>query len=313
MAMNTDQLSPELFQPAEREQGAEEAVSRKRLSYWQDVRRRFVSNKGAMIGLLLIVIIGVMSLVGPLMNDFTYSDQNTDMMNISPFEKIEGDYWLGTDHLGRDLWTRIWYGAGISLLIAIIAASLDLVVGVTYGAISGYMGGKVDDWMQRLVEVLVGVPQLVVIILLLIWLEPGIFAIALALALTGWVNMSRIVRAQMLKLKSQEYVLAARTLGANTRRMLTKHMIPNVMGPVIITLMFTIPNAIFFEAFLGFIGLGLRPPQASLGVLLNDGYQMLQLYPYQCLLPATVLSLLMFSFNLLGDGLRDALDPKLRQ
>nr|WP_142506290.1 ABC transporter permease [Melghirimyces algeriensis] len=311
--MNTDQLSPELFQPAEREQGAEEAVSRKRLSYWQDVRRRFVSNKGAMIGLLLIVIIGVMSLVGPLMNDFTYSDQNTDMMNISPFEKIEGDYWLGTDHLGRDLWTRIWYGAGISLLIAIIAASLDLVVGVTYGAISGYMGGKVDDWMQRLVEVLVGVPQLVVIILLLIWLEPGIFAIALALALTGWVNMSRIVRAQMLKLKSQEYVLAARTLGANTRRMLTKHMIPNVMGPVIITLMFTIPNAIFFEAFLGFIGLGLRPPQASLGVLLNDGYQMLQLYPYQCLLPATVLSLLMFSFNLLGDGLRDALDPKLRQ
>lgn len=275
MAMNTDQLSPELFQPAEREQGAEEAVSRKRLSYWQDVRRRFVSNKGAMIGLLLIVIIGVMSLVGPLMNDFTYSDQNTDMMNISPFEKIEGDYWLGTDHLGRDLWTRIWYGAGISLLIAIIAASLDLVVGVTYGAISGYMGGKVDDWMQRLVEVLVGVPQLVVIILLLIWLEPGIFAIALALALTGWVNMSRIVRAQMLKLKSQEYVLAARTLGANTRRMLTKHMIPNVMGPVIITLMFTIPNAIFFEAFLGFIGLGLRPPQASLGVLLNDGYQML--------------------------------------
>ncbi|PTX59123.1 oligopeptide transport system permease protein [Melghirimyces profundicolus] len=312
MAANIKNLSPDLFEPAEFDHTKEE-ISRKRLSYWQDVRRRFFSNTGAVIGLVLILVIGMMAIIGPGMNDYNYRQQDYNVQNISPFDRIVGDHWFGTDNLGRDLWTRTWYGAGISLLIALIAAGIDLTIGVAYGSISGYFGGRVDDWMQRIVEVLVGIPNLIVIILLLIWLEPGIFPIALAIALTGWVNMSRIVRAQMLQLKSQEYVLAARTLGAGTRRMLMKHLLPNVMGPVIITLMFTIPQAIFFEAFLGFIGLGLRPPEASLGVLINDGYKMLQVFPYQTFFPAVILSLLMFSFNLLGDGLRDALDPKLRQ
>ncbi|MDA8353717.1 MAG: ABC transporter permease [Firmicutes bacterium] len=313
MAMNMKELSPDLFEPAEIDTEAGETVAKKRLSYWADVRRRFLRNRGAVIGLILIVVIGLMAVFGPGMNEFNFRQQDFTAQNISPFDKIEGTHWFGTDNLGRDLWTRTWYGAGISLLIALIAAAIDLTIGVIYGAISGYFGGKVDDWMQRIIEVLVGIPNLIVIILLLIWLEPGIFPIALAIALTGWVNMARIVRAQMLQMKSQEYVLAARTLGANTRRMLTKHMLPNVMGPVIITLMFTIPNAIFFEAFLGFIGLGLRPPEASLGVLINEGYGVLQIFPYQTFFPATVLSLLMLSFNLLGDGLRDALDPKMRK
>lgn len=302
-------LTPDLFEPADIQSSEQEKVYRKRLSYWQDAWRRFRSNWGAMIGLAIILIIGLMSIVGPHMNDHTINQQQYEYLNQTSF----GDYWFGTDGLGRDLWTRTWYGASISLLIAFIAAGIDLTVGLTYGSISGYFGGRVDTWMQRVVEVLYGIPNLIVIILLLLVLEPGIFAIALAISLTGWVPMSRIVRAQMLKLKSQEYVLAARTLGAGTRRMLFKHMLPNVVGPVIITIMFTIPTAIFFEAFLGFIGLGLNPPAASLGVLINDGFKMLQLYPYQTFIPAAVLSLLMFSFNLLGDGLRDALDPKLRQ
>ncbi|PTM57719.1 ABC transporter permease [Desmospora activa] len=302
-------LTPELFEPADIQSAEQEKVYRKRLSFWQDAWRRFRSNWGAMTGLAIILVIGILAIVGPHLNDHTINQQQYDYLNASSF----GDYWFGTDSLGRDLWTRTWYGAGISLLIAFIAAGIDLTVGLTYGSISGYFGGRVDTWMQRVVEVLYGIPNLIVIILLLLVLEPGIFAIALAIALTGWVPMSRIVRAQMLKLKSQEYVLAARTLGAGTRRMLFKHMLPNVFGPVIITIMFTIPTAIFFEAFLGFIGLGLNPPEASLGVLINDGFKMLQLYPYQTFIPAAVLSLLMFSFNLLGDGLRDALDPKLRQ
>lgn len=302
-------VTPDMFEPAQIQQSEQEWVRRKPVSFWQDAWRRFRSNWGAMIGLALIVIIGMMAIVGPSMNPYTINEQQYEYLNQSSF----GDYWFGTDALGRDLWTRTWYGAGISLLIAFIAAGIDLTIGVTYGAISGYFGGRVDTWMQRVVEVLYGIPNLIMIILLLLVLEPGIFAIALAISLTGWVPMARIVRAQMLKLKSQEYVLAARTLGAGSRRMLTKHLLPNVFGPVIITIMFTIPSAIFFEAFLGFIGLGLNPPQASLGILINDGYKFLQLYPYQTFIPAAVLSLLMFSFNLLGDGLRDALDPKLRQ
>jgi oligopeptide transport system permease protein len=302
-------VTPDMFEPAQIQQSEQEWVRRKPVSFWQDAWRRFRSNWGAMIGLALIVIIGTMAIVGPSMNPYTINEQQYEYLNQSSF----GDYWFGTDALGRDLWTRTWYGAGISLLIAFIAAGIDLTIGVTYGAISGYFGGRVDTWMQRVVEVLYGIPNLIMIILLLLVLEPGIFAIALAISLTGWVPMARIVRAQMLKLKSQEYVLAARTLGAGSRRMLTKHLLPNVFGPVIITIMFTIPSAIFFEAFLGFIGLGLNPPQASLGILINDGYKFLQLYPYQTFIPAAVLSLLMFSFNLLGDGLRDALDPKLRQ
>ncbi|EGK07778.1 oligopeptide ABC superfamily ATP binding cassette transporter, permease protein [Desmospora sp. 8437] len=305
----TKNLTPDLFEPAEQNVEEQEQLARKKLTFWGDVWRRFRSNKGALIGGILLLIIAVMAIIGPDMNPYSYRAQDYSVINKEPF----GDHWLGTDGLGRDLWTRVWYGAGISLLIAFLAAAFDLFIGVPYGCISGYYGGRVDNWMQRIIEVLYGIPNLVVIILLLLWLDPGIFAIALAMGITGWITMARVVRGEMLKLKSQEYVLAARTLGASTSRMLVKHMLPNVMGPVIITIMFSIPTAIFFEAFLAFIGLGIRPPEASLGVLIEEGYKQLQLYPYQLFYPAAVLSLIMFGFNLVGDGLRDALDPKLRQ
>ncbi|MFC4076027.1 ABC transporter permease [Salinithrix halophila] len=300
-------LTREMFEPATVD--TEEKVVGKRVTFWGDVWRRFSSNKGALIGLVLLAAIAFLAIIGPDLNDYTYRSANYDQTNKEAF----GDHWFGTDKMGRDLWTRTWYGAGISLLVALLAAAFDLFIGVPYGCISGYYGGKVDNWMQRIIEVLYGVPNLIVIILLLLWMDPGIWPIALALGITGWVTMARVVRGQMLKLKSQEYVLAARTLGASTRRLLLKHMLPNVMGPVIITIMFSIPTAIFFEAFLAFIGLGIRPPAASLGVLINEGYKVLQLFPHQLFYPAAVLSLIMFSFNLVGDGLRDALDPKLRQ
>ena len=194
-----------------------------------------------------------------------------------------------------------------------LAVVLDVVIGATYGMIAGYLGGKVDFVMQRFVEVLTSIPNLIIMMLLLLVLEPGIPAICLALAMTGWVNMSRIVRAQVLKLKSEEYVLASRTLGAPVSSILFKDILPNTMGQIIITFMLSVPNAIFFEAFLAFIGLGVPIPMASLGTLINDGYKSAMLYPAQVLLPALVLSILMLSFNLLGDGLRDAFDPKLRR
>jgi oligopeptide transport system permease protein len=187
-----------------------------------------------------------------------------------------------------------------------------MVIGVLYGAISGFVGGRTDNIMQRITEILVGIPNLVVVILMIIVLDPGILSITIALTITGWVGMARVVRAQVLKLKQQEYVLAARTLGLPNGKIISKHLIPNLAGVIIINTMFTIPNAIFFEAFLSFIGLGLQPPLASLGTLIDDGFKVLQLYPYQMIIPAIIISLIMVCFNMVADGLRDALDPKMR-
>ncbi|KPC98421.1 Oligopeptide transport system permease protein OppC [Geobacillus sp. BCO2] len=222
-------------------------------------------------------------------------------------------YWFGTDDLGRDLWVRTWYGTRISLYIGLLAALIDLLIGIAYGGISGYYGGRVDNVMQRIIEILNGIPYLIMVILFILIFEPGIISITLAMVITGWTTMARIVRGQVLKLKNMEYVLAARTLGAPTSRLIFKHLIPNVIGPIIITTMFTIPSAIFTEAFLSFIGLGIRPPEASLGSLVNDGYKSIQTYPHLMIIPAVVISLLILSFNLVADGIRDALDPKMRK
>ncbi|WP_138416438.1 oligopeptide ABC transporter permease [Aquibacillus sediminis] len=220
-------------------------------------------------------------------------------------------FWFGTDGLGRDQWTRMWLGARVSLYIAFLAAAIDLIIGVAYGGISAYYGGRVDNVMQRIMEVLVGIPNLVVVLLLMLVLEPGIISITIALSITGWIGMARIVRGEVLKLKNQEFVLASRTLGAPDRKIILRHLIPNVTGLIIINTMFTIPSAIFFEAFLSFIGLGLTPPDASLGTLIDSGFDTLRMYPYLLVFPAAVLSIIMVAFNLLADGLRDAFDPKM--
>ncbi|AYV68567.1 MULTISPECIES: oligopeptide ABC transporter permease [Niallia] len=228
--------------------------------------------------------------------------------------KLDDTYfWFGTDTLGRDQWTRLWEGTRVSLIIAFVAAALDLLIGVAYGGISGFYGGRVDNVLQRIAEVLVGIPNLVIILLMMLILKPGIISIVVALTITGWIGMSRVVRGEVMKLTNQEFVLAAKTLGTSNGTIIRKHLIPNISGIIIVNTMFSIPGAIFFEAFLSFIGLGIVPPDASLGALIELGFANLRLYPYLLVFPAVVLSVLMIAFNILGDGLRDAFDPKMHK
>ena len=304
-------------------------------SYAREVIQTLLANKGAAAGLVCIFLIIIFAVVAPITSQYTYKEVHSEITNmpmrIPGIEKLgifdgiragkdayeikgikDQYHYFGTDALGRDIWTRVWVGTRISLLIALLAVLLDALIGVTWGMVAGYFGGRVDFIMQRIVEILTSIPNLIIMMLLLLVLDPGIPTICLALAITGWVNMSRIVRAQVLKLKSEEYVLASNTLGASAARVLVKVILPNTMGQIIITFMLSVPNAIFFEAFLAFIGLGVPIPMASLGTLINDGFKSAMLYPSQVLLPAMVLSILMLSFNLLGDGLRDAIDPQMR-
>lgn len=338
---NVEKIDKDLFSPAEIDSTKSEEISKPSLNYWQDAWLRVKKNKGAVVSAFIMMILIIMALVGPHLNSYGYDEQNLKHNNLPPripvLEKVswlpfDGEltkkngekynayeakgvdeyYWLGTDSLGRDIFTRLWKGTQVSLYIAFLAAAIDMIIGVLYGAISGYVGGRTDTIMQRITEILVGIPNLVVVILMIIVLDPGILSITIALTITEWVGMARVVRAEVLKLKNQEYVLAARTLGLSNLKVIRKHLIPNMTGIIIINTMFTIPSAIFFEAFLSFIGLGLQPPLASLGTLIEDGFKVLQLYPYQMIIPAIVISLIMICFNLMADGLRDALDPKMR-
>ncbi|GGI14974.1 oligopeptide ABC transporter permease [Gottfriedia solisilvae] len=338
MSNNTAKKIPsDLFQPAELDLMNAEKISRPSDSFWKDARRRFLKNKGAMLGFTILGILLIFVLFGPMMSGHKYDDQDlkraklppkigvlenvkflpfdgVDQYGIDQYEKkkVTENFWFGTDDLGRDIFTRTWAGARVSILIGLLAATIDMLIGVTFGGISGFYGGRVDTIMQRFAEILMGIPYLIVVILfILIFKNPGILSIALAMVITGWVSMSRIVRGQMLKLKNQEFVLASRTLGATNASLIGKHLIPNIMGPIIVMMMFTIPSAIFAEAFLSFIGLGIAPPKASLGSLVSDGFKSLQTFPHMMIIPAIVISLLILSFNLIADGLRDALDPKM--
>ena len=278
------------------------------MSYWKEVFYRFSHNKLAVIGLVLLVIIALMAIFAPVLSSFKY-DQNVGLYNSAP----TGTNWFGTDDIARDIFVRAWEGARISLFIGITAAIIDLVIGVLWGSIAGLSGGRVDNIMMRIADVLTAIPYLLVVIILLVVMAPGLFPMIIALSITGWVNMARIVRSEVLKIKNQEYVLAARTLGANQWHIIKRHLIPNAMGAILVTMTMTIPSAIFTESFLSYLGLGVQAPLASWGTMASEGFKALQSAPWRLLFPALLISVTIFAFNAIGDGLRDALDPKLRK
>ncbi|MDU1413148.1 MAG: ABC transporter permease [Clostridium sp.] len=287
-----------------------EGILRPSMTYWQDAWRRLKKNKVAIVSLVLLAIMCVLVVIGPWIARFEYNIGDSSVLNSKP----NGTHWFGTDSLGRDLFARIWVGGRISIAIGLIGAVVDTVVGVMYGGIAGFKGGLVDDIMMRIVEILGSIPYLVLVILIrVIFNKGGIFPLVLAMTITGWTGMARLVRGQILQIKEQEYVLAAKALGANTSRIIAKHLVPNTLGVMIVAITMDIPSFIFGEAFLSFLGLGIQSPMTSWGALASSGQQQMMFYPYQLIFPALAISIVMLSFQLFGDGLRDALDPKLRQ
>lgn len=286
-----------------------EKISKPSLSFWKDVSIRFKKNKLAMFGIVVLVLLIIMAIFGPHMVKYDYA--TNDLMNTNKAPSSE--HWFGTDDLGRDVFARTWEGARISLFIGVAAALVDFTIGVLWGSISGYRGGRTDEIMMRFADILWGVPYLLLVILLMVVLGQSLSTMIIAMTITGWINMARIVRGQVISLKNQEYVLASRTLGARLPRIMGRHLIPNTMGPILVTMTLTVPSAIFTEAFLSYLGLGLTPPLASWGTMASDGLPAIKYYPWRLFFPATFICLTIFAFNVIGDGLRDALDPRLRK
>ncbi|PLR97612.1 ABC transporter permease [Bacillus sp. T33-2] len=307
--MQQPQLSNDKFKIVGARASEAEKISKPSLSFWKDVAIRFRKNKLAMFGLVLLFILIFMAIFGPYMTEHSYRANDLTNTNKPP----SSEHWFGTDDLGRDVFARVWYGARISLFIGVAAALTDLIIGVLWGGIAGYKGGRTDEFMMRFADILWGVPYLLLVILLMVVLGQGLGTMILAMTITGWINMARIVRGQVLSLKNQEYVLASRTLGADVNRIMSKHLIPNTMGPILVTMTLTVPSAIFTEAFLSFLGLGLTPPLASWGSMASDGLPAIRYYPWRLFFPAIFISLTIFAFNVIGDGMRDALDPRLRK
>ena len=338
MANTTSGVMAEDFVKSNNDIAKEPEMQRESKNFWQDAWSQLKRNKLAVVGMIGLIIILILALVGPLMSSHDYAEQDVDRRNLPakipvldqlsflPFDGegaqgvdaykeagVKENFWFGTDQLGRDLWSRTWQGAQVSLFIGVVAALLDIFIGVVYGAISGFFGGRVDNVMQRIIEIAASIPTLIVVILFVLIFEPSIWTIILAMAITGWIGMSRVVRGEFLKLKTQEFVMASRTLGSSKLKLIFKHILPNTLGAIVVTSMFTVPNAIFFEAFLSFIGIGVPAPRTSLGSLVNDGRAMLLIHPHELFIPALVLSLLILFFYLFSDGLRDAFDPKMRK
>ena len=298
-----------------------EGIARASITYWQDALNRLKKNKVALVCFFLICIIIITCVLLPFFSPFSSNEQHLGEFNMGFFSACEDEryadaghiHFFGTDSLGRDLFTRAFEGGRVSLIIAFAAVAVNLVIGLIYGGISGYVGGMVDVVMMRIVEIINGIPYLIVVILLLMVMPKGIFTLVVAYGITSWTGMARLVRGQILQLKSQEFVVAAEAMGAKASRIIARHLIPNALSVIIINITMAIPGAIFTEAFLSYLGLGVPVPQPSWGVLAQDGQQHFMVHPYQLLIPAGFISVTMLSFNLLGDGLRDALDPRLRR
>lgn len=308
---NYNELDKNLFTPLSDEEKKFTQVQRPSVGYWKDAWRRLKSNKVALISLIVVILCVVSAVFVPLISPYTYEANDLNATNVGP----TAEHLFGTDALGRDLLVRVMYGARYSLIIAVAATAINLVIGVFYGGIAGFIGGKVDNIMMRIVDILYSIPTIIYVILLMAFFSSsegssGVTNIIIALAISYWVGMARIVRGDILQLKEQDFVLAAKSLGASKFRILCRHLIPNCLGSIIVTMTLLVPEAIFSEAFLSFLGLGLNAPLASLGTLCNDAMKTIYQYPYQLFFPAAMICIIILAFNLLGDGLTEALDPK---
>lgn len=309
-AVEWEDIPAEKFEIIGTDDFSGDIIARPKVSYWADAWRRFRENKIALVALIILVIMVIMVIIGPGISGYNFEQMNTDEINQLP----SAEHWFGTDDLGRDLFARVFQGGRVSLTIGIVGAVVASVVGSIYGGIASYFGGIVDDIMMRIVEVLLSIPYLLTVILISVVTDSkSIGTMMLALVLTGWCGIARLVRGQMLQLKSQEYILAANALGVSPIKTIMRHMIPNTLGMIIVAITFDIPGYIFSEAFLSYVGLGVQPPDTSWGALASAAQQNFMFYPYQLFFPSLMIALTMLAFTLLGDGLRDALDPKLRK
>lgn len=279
----------------------------KGVSLRQDAFRCLRKNRMATLGFIFLTFVAVVSIATPWIAPYDYDAQNLGMGATSP----SGDHWLGTDYLGRDLFTRILYGGRMSLMVGFAATAVSLIVGVLYGAIAGFIGGRVDTVMMRIVDILYALPFTIFVIILMVFFGRNIILLFLAIGAIEWLTMSRIVRGQVLSLKKKEFIEAAVSMGLSKPRIVLRHLIPNTLGPIIVYTTLTIPNVMLLEAFLSFLGLGVQPPMSSWGLLIHDGAEQMEQYPWLLIYPSLALSLTLFSLNFLGDGLRDALDPRI--
>jgi oligopeptide transport system permease protein len=298
-------------------------------SLWRDAWRRLFKNKLAVFGMIVVVVIVLASVIGPTViqraTGYAYDVIPKDTRlnkSFAPFRSPGGGFsWthpMGTDNAGRDILARVLSGGQISLMVALIATLVSLVIGVSYGAIAGYIGGRLDDVMMRVVDVLYSLPYVIIVIVLLALLPAKtptgqLAELFFALGAVSWLTMARIVRGQVMSLKNQDFVLAARATGVSTPKIIFRHLVPNALGPVIVYATLTIPSVMLSEAFLSFLGLGVRPPRVSWGSLAADGAQTLAIFPWQLIFPGVTMALMLLSLNFLGDGLRDALDPQMRK
>ena len=299
----------EEFMPLSAEEKAGAETLRPSRTYWSDAWLRLKEDKLAVLGLCVIAVVILYAVFAPMLSRYAYDEMDFNFSNEPPGLI----HWFGCDMFGRDLFVRVAYGARISLSVGFLASFISLFIGVIYGGISGYRGGKIDDVMMRVVDVIYSVPAMIYVILLMVVVGPGLKSIFITLGISYWAPMARIVRAEVMRLKNEEFVTAARVTGASSSRILFRHIIPNAMGAVLVTLTFSVPGAIFTEAFLSFVGLGVSAPMASWGVLSSDAVPAMAIYPWQLFFPVGAISITILAFNFLGDGLRDALDPKLRK
>lgn len=296
----------EYFEPLPQEDRDGQFIAIQSKSFARNVWESFSRNRLALVGLILLALLVCAAVFGPMLSPYPYDGMDAMSRN----QPSTAAHWFGTDQMGRDILTRVLYGARVSLLVGFASTALNLVIGVLYGSIAGYVGGRVDMVMMRIVDVIYAVPAMIYMILLMLIFGSNIYSVMLGICVNGWINMARIVRSQVMSLKEQEFSVAAFVIGASRKRILFRHLLLNSLGPIIVTVTLMIPQAIFTEAFLSFIGIGISAPMASLGTLAQDAKMLMNVYPMQMVWPVLVICIVIFSLNFIGEGLETALNPR---